>query len=68
MGEQRLRHMTLHQFRLRPKWQERASEIKEIEEIDRQIAELRRRRQMMFNRIHPRTEVWTAHHSDRKRA
>jgi len=62
--------MMLHQFRARPKWHARAdySEIKEIEEIDRQIGELRRRRQLIMNRIHLRTEVWAAHHPERKRA
>jgi hypothetical protein len=62
--------MTVHQFHPRPKWHERASrsEIKEIEEIDRLIADLRRRRQMIRNRIHMRTEVWAAKHPERKRA
>jgi hypothetical protein len=29
---------------------------------------LRRRRQMIINRVHLRTEVWRAHHPERKRA
>jgi hypothetical protein len=54
----------------RPKWHERASrfEIDEIADIDRLIADLRRRRQRMLNRIHMRTNVWVAHHQERKRA
>ena len=62
--------VTVHKFHPRPKWHERAtrSEIKEVEDIDKQIAELRRRRQMIMNRIHMRTQVWAAHHSERKRA
>jgi len=63
--------MTLYQFEpRRPKWHERASpsEIKEVEDIDRLMADLRRRRQMIINRIHMRTEVWAAHHTERKRA
>jgi hypothetical protein len=32
------------------------------------IADLRRRRQMIMNRVHNRTEVWAAHHPERKRA
>ena len=63
-------NMTLHQLHLQPKYHERASrsEIKEIEDIDRLIADLRRRRQMIMNRIHMRTEVWAANHVERKRA
>ena len=62
--------MIVHQFHPRPKWHKRASrsEIKEVEDIDKQIAELRRWRQMIMNRIHLRTEVWAAHHPERKRA
>lgn len=62
--------MTLHQFHPRPKLHKRASrsEIKEIEDIDRLIANLRRWRQMIINRIHMHTEVWAAHHPERKRA
>ena len=62
--------MTIHQFHPPPKWHERASrsEIKEVEDIDRLIADLRRRRQLIMNRIHMRTEVWAANHPERKRA
>ena len=62
--------MTLHQFQLRPKWHKRASrsEIKEVEDIDRLLANLRRRRQMIMNRIHMRTEVWAARYPERKSA
>jgi len=54
----------------RPKWHERASwfEIDEIAGIDRSIADLRQRRQRILNRIHMRTNVWVAHHQERKRA
>ena len=63
-------NMTLHQLHPRPKWHERASrsEIKEVKDIDRLMADLRRRRQMIINRVHMRTEVWAAHHPERKRA
>jgi hypothetical protein len=63
-------NMTIHQFHPRLKWHERASrsEIKEVEDIDGLIADLRRRRQMIMNRIHLRTEVWAANHPERKRA
>ena len=63
-------NMTLHQLQPRPKWHERAShsEIKEVDDIDRLIADLRRRRQMILNRVHMRTEVWAAHHPELKRA
>jgi hypothetical protein len=62
--------MTVHQFHPRPKWHARASrsEIKEVEDIDKLIADLRRRRRTIMNRIHMRTEVWAAHHPERKRA
>jgi hypothetical protein len=63
--------MTLYQFEPpRPKWHERASrsEIKEVKDIDRLMADLRRRRQMIINRVHMRTEVRAAHHPERKRA
>jgi hypothetical protein len=63
--------MTLYHFEpRRPKWHERAfrSEIKEVADIDRLIADLRRRRQMIINRLHLRTPVWRAHHPERKRA
>jgi len=62
--------MTVHHFKLRPKWHEHASryEIKEIEDIDRLMADLRRRRQTIINRVHMRTDVWAAHHPERKRA
>ena len=54
----------------RPKWHERASrfEIKEVADIDRSIAGLRQRRQKILNRVHMRTNVWVAHHQQRKRA
>ena len=54
----------------RHKWHERASrsEINEIADIDRLIADLRQRRQSILNRIHMRTNVWVAHHQERKRA
>jgi hypothetical protein len=68
--------MTLYHFEprrpkpRRPKWHERAfrSEIKEVADIDRLIADLRRRRQIIINRVHLRTEVWRANHLERKRA
>jgi hypothetical protein len=61
--------MMLYQLQSRPKWHERASrsEIKEVEDIDRLIADLRRRRQMIMNRIHMRTEVWAANHPEQAR-
>jgi hypothetical protein len=61
--------MTLYQLQSHPKWHERASrsEIKEVEDIDRLIADLRRRRQMIMNRIHMRTEVSAANYPERKR-
>ena len=47
-----------------PTWLERATpeEIKEITEIDRSIADLRRRRSMLLNRTKMRTQVWIDHH------
>jgi hypothetical protein len=47
-----------------PTWYERATpdEIKEITEIDRSIAERRRRRQILVNRTEMRTQVWVEHH------
>ena len=61
---------TLYQFQSHPKWHERASrsEIREVEDIDRLIADLRKRRQTIINRVHMRTEVWAAHHPERKQA
>ena len=46
-----------------PTWLERATpeEIKEITEIDRSIADLRRRRSMLLNRTKMRTQVWIDH-------
>jgi hypothetical protein len=63
-------NMTLYQFQSHPKWHERASrsEIREVEDIDRLIADLRKRRQTIINRVHMRTEVWATHHPERKRA
>ena len=48
-----------------PTWLERATpdEIKEITEIDRSIADLRRRRSMLLNRTKLRTQVWVENHS-----
>jgi hypothetical protein len=62
--------MTLHQLQVYPKWHKRASrsEIKKVEDIDRLIADLRRQRQAILSRVHMRTEVWAAHHPERKRA
>jgi len=63
--------MTLYHFEpRRPKWHERASrsEINEVADIDRLIANLRKRRQMIINRVHLRTAVWRTHHPERKRA
>jgi hypothetical protein len=37
-------------------------------DIDRLIADLRQRRERILNRIHMRTNVWVAHHQERKRA
>ena len=50
LGEQLFMSMTVHLFHPRPKWHERASrsEIKEVEDIDKLIADLRRRRQMIL--------------------
>ena len=47
-----------------PTWYERATpdEIEEIAEIDRTIADLRRRRSMLLNRTKMRTQVWVKHH------
>ena len=47
-----------------PTWYERATrdEIEEIDEIDRAIAELRRRRSMLLNRTKLRTQVWVENH------
>ena len=58
--------MLVHQFQPRPKRHARASRS-EIRQ-GRLIADLRRRRQMIMNRIHLRTEVWAANHPERKRA
>ena len=44
------------------------SEIKEVKDIDRLIADLRKRRQRIINRVHLRTNVWMARHAERKRA
>jgi hypothetical protein len=41
-------------------------EINEIADIDRLIADLRQRRERILNRIHMRTNVWVAHHQERK--
>ena len=45
-------------------WYQRATpdEIEEINEIDRAIADLRRRRSMLLNRTKMRTQVWVDHH------
>ena len=53
-----------------PKWHERASrsEINEVATIDRSIADLRRRREAIINRVRMRTLVWVAHHPERKQA
>ena len=47
-----------------PTWYDRATpeEINEITEIDRSIADLRRRRHMLVNRTKLRTQVWVEHH------
>jgi len=47
-----------------PTWYERATadEIRKIAEIDRAIADLRRRRSMLLNRTKFRTQVWVEHH------
>ena len=62
--------MKPHQLQVHPKWHERASrsEINEVADIDRLIADLRRRRAAIINRVHLRTDVWMTHHPERKRA
>jgi hypothetical protein len=47
-----------------PLWRELATpeEISEIAEIDRLIADLRRRRQSLINRAKLRTPLWVEHH------
>ena len=47
-----------------PTWYERATpdEIKEIAEIERAIADLRRRRSLVVGRTKMRTQVWVEHH------
>jgi hypothetical protein len=53
---------------LRPHWHERATraEIDEIEAIDNLIANLRKRRETILNRVNMRTRVWVAHHSEQR--
>ena len=53
---------------LRPQWHERATraEIDEVEAIDRLIANLRMRRESIINRTKLHTDVWVAHHSERR--
>jgi hypothetical protein len=50
--------------RTHPIWHELATpeEISKIDEIDRSIADLRRRRQTVVNRAKLRTQVWVEHH------
>ena len=57
------------QLPVRPQWHERATraEIDEVEAIDRLIANLRSRRESIINRTKMRTQVWVAHHSERRR-
>ena len=47
-----------------PLWYELATpeELSEIGELDRSIADLRRRRQALVNRAKLRTHVWVEHH------
>ena len=57
-----------HQQPLSPQWHERATraEINEVEAIDKLIANLRLKRESIVNRTKMRTQLWVAHHSERR--
>ena len=60
--------MKQHELRARPKWHQRASpsEIDEVARIDRVIADLRRRRGKIINRVNMRTHVWNLQDGPRR--
>jgi len=53
-----------------PSWHQRAlhAEISEVASIDKLIADLRARRQVIMNRINMRTRIWVEHHQEKRTA